>query len=325
MFSEVYSDSQRADRILASIRREEGRSGRGLLKIFFGMAPGVGKTYAMLEAAIQAADKGVEVLIGVAESHRREETMRLIGRLPRLPMKKVVYRSVEMEEFDLEEALRLKPRLILVDELAHTNAPGMRHRKRYQDVQELLAAGIDVYTTLNVQHLESRADTVHDITAAPVQETVPDSVLAGADCIQLVDISPDQSFTSARYFWPRLSAGDYAAMPSGASNLSWTSGELVRTVAERKAALLKAHNLLEETPVPADMLFASGSGLESFISPEAAEFQLNRVASARGVPPEKIRELVAEHFVPGSILGENVINVMTLNAALDTLPPVSGM
>ena len=173
MFSETHSDSQRADRILASIRREEARPGRGLLKIFFGMAPGVGKTCAMLEAAIQAADKGVQVIIGVAESHGREDTMRLIGRLPRLPMKKMVYRGVEMEEFDLEEALRVKPQLILVDELAHTNVPGMRHRKRYQDVEDLLAAGIDVYTTLNVQHLESRSDTVHDITAAPVQETVP--------------------------------------------------------------------------------------------------------------------------------------------------------
>lgn len=167
MFSETHSDSQRADRILASIRREEARPGRGLLKIFFGMAPGVGKTCAMLEAAIQAADKGVQVIIGVAESHGREDTMRLIGRLPRLPMKKMVYRGVEMEEFDLEEALRVKPQLILVDELAHTNVPGMRHRKRYQDVEDLLAAGIDVYTTLNVQHLESRSDTVHDITAAP--------------------------------------------------------------------------------------------------------------------------------------------------------------
>ena len=130
MFSETHSDSQRADRILASIRREEARPGRGLLKIFFGMAPGVGKTCAMLEAAIQAADKGVQVIIGVAESHGREDTMRLIGRLPRLPMKKMVYRGVEMEEFDLEEALRVKPQLILVDELAHTNVPGMRHRKR---------------------------------------------------------------------------------------------------------------------------------------------------------------------------------------------------
>ena len=126
MFSETHSDSQRADRILASIRREEARPGRGLLKIFFGMAPGVGKTCAMLEAAIQAADKGVQVIIGVAESHGREDTMRLIGRLPRLPMKKMVYRGVEMEEFDLEEALRVKPQLILVDELATLQPPPYR-------------------------------------------------------------------------------------------------------------------------------------------------------------------------------------------------------
>ena len=167
MFSETHSDSQRADRILASIRREEARPGRGLLKIFFGMAPGVGKTCAMLEAAIQAADKGVQVIIGVAESHGREDTMRLIGRLPRLPMKKMVYRGVEMEEFDLEEALRVRPQ-------------------------------------------PSRSDTVHDITAAPVQETVPDSVLAEADCIQLVDITPDQLRTRLRegkvYSAPQASA-----------------------------------------------------------------------------------------------------------------------
>ena len=117
-----------------------------------------------------------------------------------------------------------------------------------------------------------------------------------------------QPFISAKYFWPRPSAGEYATMPSGASNLSWTSGKLVRTVAERRAALLKAHSLPEKTPVP-----------------EAAEFQLNRVASTRGVPPEKIRKLVSEHFVRGGILGENVVNVMTLNAALDTLFPMSGM
>jgi len=125
-----------------------------------------------------------------------------------------------------------------------------------------------------------------------------------------------QPFISAKYFWPRPSAGEYA---------TWTSGKLVRTVAERRAALLKAHNLPEKTPVPADMLFASGSGLEPFISPEAAELQLNRVASTRGVPPEKVRKLVSAHFVRGGILGENVVNVMTLNAALDTLFPMSGM
>lgn len=129
-----------------------------------------------------------------------------------------------------------------------------------------------------------------------------------------------QPFTSVRYFWPRPSAGNYATMPSGASNLSWSSRELVKTVAERRNALLKAHGLPAEAAVPADLLFASGSGLEPFISPEAAEFQVARVAAARGVAPEKIRELVAGHSKNGGILGENVVNVMTLNAALDKLP-----
>lgn len=274
MFSEVHSDSQRADRILASIRREESRSGRGLLKIFFGMAPGVGKTYAMLEAAIQAADKGVEVIIGVAESHGREDTMRLIGRLPRLPMKKTVYRGVEMEEFDLEEALRLKPRLILIDELAHTNVPGLRHKKRYQDVEELLAAGIDVYTTLNVQHLESRADTVHDITAAPVQETVPDSVLAEADCIQLVDIAPDQ-------LRARLREGKVYGAPQASAALDNFFKEsnlmALRELALRIMAEKVDHELTEVRTISGDhSIWRSGERLMVAVGPSPFSARLVR-------------------------------------------------
>lgn len=274
MFSEAHPDSQRADRILASIRREEARSGRGLLKIFFGMAPGVGKTYAMLEAAIQAADKGVEVVIGVAESHGREDTMRLIGRLPRLPMKKVAYRGVEMEEFDLEEALRLKPRLILVDELAHTNVPGLRHKKRYQDVEELLAAGIDVYTTLNVQHLESRADTVQDITAAPVQETVPDSVLAEADCIQLVDIAPDQ-------LRARLREGKVYGAPQASAALDHFFREsnltALRELALRIMAEKVDHELTEVRTISGDRsIWRSGERLMVAVGPSPFSARLVR-------------------------------------------------
>ena len=274
MFSEVHSDSQRADRILASIRRKESRPGRGLLKIFFGMAPGVGKTYAMLEAAIQAADKGVEVIIGVAESHGREDTMRLIGRLPRLPMKKTVYRGVEMEEFDLEEALRLKPRLILIDELAHTNVPGLRHKKRYQDVEELLAAGIDVYTTLNVQHLESRADTVHDITAAPVQETVPDSVLAEADCIQLVDIAPDQ-------LRARLREGKVYGAPQASAALDNFFKEsnlmALRELALRIMAEKVDHELTEVRTISGDhSIWRSGERLMVAVGPSPFSARLVR-------------------------------------------------
>lgn len=128
-----------------------------------------------------------------------------------------------------------------------------------------------------------------------------------------------QPFTSAKYFWLRPSAGDYSTMPSGAGNLSWSSGELVKTVAERKAFLLKAHDLPESGTVPSDLLFASGSGLESCISPEAAEFQINRVAAARGLAPDQLRNLVSQHLLSGGILGNNVVNVMTLNAALDQL------
>lgn len=180
------------DELLASIQASEAREKRGKLKVFFGMAPGVGKTYAMLEAAAADAAKGVDVLIGVVETHGRKETQSLIGALPVLPRRRVEYRGTILEEFDLETALQRHPALILIDELAHTNAPGSRHVKRFQDVEELLNHGIDVYTTLNVQHLESRADTVRDITGTIVQETLPDSIFTGADCIQLVDITPSQ-------------------------------------------------------------------------------------------------------------------------------------
>ncbi len=180
------------DEILANIKAQEAKEGRGRLKVFFGMAPGVGKTYAMLEAARAELAKNVDVLAGIVETHGRDDTQALLDGMPVLPRKAISYRGMELEEFDLEEALRRHPQLILVDELAHTNAPGSRHAKRFQDVEELLAHGVDVYTTLNVQHLESRADTVASITGATVRETVPDSILTNADYIQLVDLTPAQ-------------------------------------------------------------------------------------------------------------------------------------
>lgn len=183
------------DEILASIKASEAKEARGSLKVFFGMAPGVGKTYAMLEAAQLELKKGTNILVGVVETHGREDTQRILDGMPLLPRKKIQYRGVDLSEFDLEEALERKPQLILVDELAHTNIPDSRHAKRYQDVEELLAHGIDVYTTLNVQHLESRADAVASITGAIVRETVPDSILTNADYIQLVDLTPAQLIT----------------------------------------------------------------------------------------------------------------------------------
>ncbi|MGB8275884.1 MAG: sensor histidine kinase KdpD [Alphaproteobacteria bacterium] len=173
--------------LLAEARREA----RGRLKIFFGAAPGVGKTYAMLEAAQERRREGADVVVGVVETHGRRETQRLLEGLEVLPRKKMEYRDRTFEEMDLDAVVARHPKIVLVDELAHTNIPGGRHLKRYQDVEDILAAGIDVYSTLNIQHVESLNDVVERITGVKVRETVPDSVFAKADEIELVDLPPD--------------------------------------------------------------------------------------------------------------------------------------
>jgi two-component system, OmpR family, sensor histidine kinase KdpD len=180
------------DEILARLKREETAASRGKLKIFFGMSPGVGKTYAMLQAAQQKLQQGIEVVIGVVETHGRKETEVLTEGMPIMPRSQLEYRGTTLNEMDLDAILTWHPGLAVVDELAHTNAPGSRHPKRYQDVLELLDAGIDVYTTLNVQHVASRSDTVRQISGVSVHETVPDSVLDLADEIALVDLTPEQ-------------------------------------------------------------------------------------------------------------------------------------
>src|SRR5256712_13759714 len=176
------------DALLARVKEQEARRARGKLKVFFGAAAGVGKTYAMLEAARAQRAAGVDVVAGVVETHRRPETEALLDGLEILPRRRVEYRGTTLEEFDLDAAIARRPALLLVDELAHTNAPESRHGKRWQDVLELLDAGIDVYTTLNVQHLESLNDVVAKITGVVVRETVPDSVLEQADDVELVDL-----------------------------------------------------------------------------------------------------------------------------------------
>jgi two-component system sensor histidine kinase KdpD len=177
--------------LLARVREAQRREARGRLKIFFGASPGVGKTYAMLEEARAKQRDGVDVVVGIAETHGRVETAALLGGLELLPRRRVDYRGVVLEDLDLDAALARKPALLLVDELAHTNAPGSRHARRYQDVEELLAAGIDVSTTLNVQHLESLNDVVAKITGIEVRETVPDSILDEADELELADLSAE--------------------------------------------------------------------------------------------------------------------------------------
>jgi two-component system sensor histidine kinase KdpD len=181
------------DKLLEKIQQERKvSSGRGVLKIFFGACAGVGKTYAMLNEAHQRFRDGVDVVIGIVESHGRDETAKLIEGLPEIPRKVIEHRGIAIKEFDLDAALARKPKILILDELAHTNAPGSRHPKRWMDVEELLAKGIDVYTTLNVQHLESINDLVARTSGIQVKETVPDKIFDEADHVSLVDIPTDE-------------------------------------------------------------------------------------------------------------------------------------
>jgi two-component system sensor histidine kinase KdpD len=180
------------DELLASLKFEEERSKRGKLKIFFGMCAGVGKTYTMLQAAQAEKLKGNDIVIGYVETHNRKETAELVKGFELIPRKTYPYKSTTVQEMDLDAIIARKPKIVMVDELAHTNAPGSRHIKRYQDVLEILDNGIDVYTTVNVQHLESRSDTVAQITGIIVRETLPDEIFENADEIEVIDLTPDE-------------------------------------------------------------------------------------------------------------------------------------
>ncbi|MFA6110311.1 MAG: sensor histidine kinase KdpD, partial [Candidatus Latescibacterota bacterium] len=186
------------DALLARLRREEERRDRTRLKVFLGYAPGVGKTYTMLEAARRLRDQGVAPLVGCVETHGRPETAALLDGLEVLPRRQMPHRGIILAEFDLDLALARKPAVLLLDELAHTNAPGSRHPKRWQDVLELLDAGIEVHTTVNVQHVESLNDVVAQITSVQVRETVPDAILDRADEIEVVDLPPDELLARLR-------------------------------------------------------------------------------------------------------------------------------
>jgi two-component system sensor histidine kinase KdpD len=225
------------DLLLARVKQEEQRARRGKLRIFFGYAAGVGKTYAMLEAAHREAAEGIEVVVGYVEPHGRPATEALLEGLESLPPLVVPYRGVKLHEFDLDGALRRRPELLLVDELAHSNAEGLRHTKRWQDVAELLDAGVNVWTTLNVQHIESLNDVIAQITGVVVRETLPDAVLEQADEIELVDLTPDELVE-------RLSAGKvYLPQQAEAALRSFfLRGNLV---ALRELSLRQAANRLQ--------------------------------------------------------------------------------
>jgi two-component system, OmpR family, sensor histidine kinase KdpD len=220
------------DTLLERIKNQK-KSGKGKLKIFLGYAAGVGKTYSMLDDAHEKQNSGIDVVVGYLEPHTRPETLALLKGLPALPTKEVLYRNILLKEFDLDAVLNRKPQLVLVDELAHTNAPGMRNRKRYQDIEELLNAGIDVYTTVNIQHIESLNDIVQKITKIVVKETVPDSFFDDADTIEIIDFSPEEllkRFEQGKIYHPTKAE---TAMKSffNQDNL-----RLLREIALRKAA-----------------------------------------------------------------------------------------
>ena len=183
---------QDPDSLLRPIRKDMPTGSRGKLKIFFGYAAGSGKTYAMLQAAHQAKERGMDVVAGYIEPHGRPQTMALLCGLEQIPTKQIQQDGIILREFDIDAALKRRPQIILVDEFAHTNAEGSRHAKRYQDVEELLNAGINVYTTVNVQHIESLNDMVASITGTMVKERIPDSVFDQANQVELVDIEPEE-------------------------------------------------------------------------------------------------------------------------------------
>ena len=226
------------DRLLAQLKGEGDRAARGKLRIYFGANAGVGKTFAMLSAAQREQKEGVKVLIGVVETHGRSETAALLTGLAQLPLKDVPYRGKSLKEFDLDGALARKPQVLLVDELAHSNVAGSRHAKRYQDVQELLDAGIDVWSALNVQHLESLNGTVGTITGVRVHETVPDTVLDDADELILVDVTPDELLT-------RLKAGK-VYLPQQAERAAQNFFRKGNLIALREIALRRTAEHVED-------------------------------------------------------------------------------
>ena len=183
------------DILLERIRQSEERNKRGRLKIFFGMCAGVGKTFAMLQSALEEKEKGTDVVIGYVEPHDRPETQKLMEGLESLAPILTPFNHSYLAEPDIDQIIARKPQIVLIDELAHTNATGSRHKKRYQDILELLDNHIDVYTTLNIQHLESKADTVTQITGIIIRETLPDSIFEQADEVELIDLAPSELFS----------------------------------------------------------------------------------------------------------------------------------
>ena len=253
---------------------EKSREGKGRLKIFFGMAAGVGKTFSMLMEARRLKQEGTDVVIGYLESHQRKDTNDLAADLEVLPRMTVTYRGVALQEMDTDAIVARKPTLVLVDELAHTNAPGVRNRKRYQDVLELTEHGIDVFTTVNVQHLEGFADTVEEITGVSISERIPDSVFDVADQVVLIDVSPEELLK--RLSEGKVYLGDRAE--AAVQNFFKKSTlAALREMALRHTALLVNHQLSDMLrEAPREGAGASGERLLVAISPSPNSAHLIR-------------------------------------------------
>jgi len=262
------------DALLAQAQREEGLAGK--LKIFVGAAPGVGKTYKMLEEARAKRKDGVDVVVGVVETHGRAETEALLAGLEVIPRRRVDYRGRALEEMDLDAIVARRPQLVLVDELAHTNAPGSRHPKRYLDVEELLANRIDVYTTVNIQHIESLNDVVAQITRVRIRETVPDSIFDRADAIELVDLTPDdliQRLKEGKVYVPRQAERALAHYFSP-GNLTALRELALRRTAERVDEQLLTHMQAHAIPGP----WAAGERILVCVSEDSRAAGLVRYA-----------------------------------------------
>lgn len=273
------------DALLARVTEEEARQRRGKLKVFFGAAAGVGKTYAMLEAARAQRADAVDVVVGYVQTHGRVETDALLEGLELLPPRIVEHRGATLREFDLDGALARRPALILVDELAHSNAPGSRHAKRWQDVLELLDAGIDVYTTVNVQHVESLNDVVAKITGVVVRETVPDSVFEQADEVELIDLPPDdllERFREGKVYMPDQ-AQEAIRNFFRKGNLIALRELALRRTAERVDAQMRVymreHAIAKVWPAAERVLVCVGPTLESARLVRAAKRMADRLGA----------------------------------------------
>nr|WP_319376255.1 sensor histidine kinase KdpD [uncultured Methanoregula sp.] len=264
------------DTLLAHIQSEERQRTRGKLKIFLGYIAGVGKTYEMLQAAHLRKRDGIDVRIGYVETHGRIETEALVEGLEIIPRKLIDYQNVKIPEMDLDRILTLRPELVLVDELAHTNAPGSRHLKRYQDVEELLDAGINVYTTLNVQHIESLNDVVAQITGVVIRETIPDRVIDEAAEIELVDLAPQellQRLRDGKVYVPEMAARALEKF-FNEGNLYALRELALRRAAERVDTQMLAYMQTRAIPGP----WAAGDSLLVCIGPGPLSERLVRTA-----------------------------------------------